>query len=120
MYMRASLDFFLFSHSKTATSFNILLILQILCRYKLHAFRLTCLYLQISKCTNKTPKTHCGAIAPPHTPLATLVHFSHCQNRFDTYLYIIVHFVAYAIAYANSMQVALMLMTILTAAGMAI
>ena len=34
-----------FSHfyiSKTATSFNILLVLQILCRYKWHACRLTC------------------------------------------------------------------------------
>ena len=40
---RASLENFLaFLHSKTAISFNILLVLQILCRYKWHACRLTC------------------------------------------------------------------------------
>ena len=39
---RASLENFLaFLHSKTAISFNILLVLQILCRYKWHACRLT-------------------------------------------------------------------------------
>ena len=38
----ASLEFFFaFLHSKTAISFNILLVLQILCRYKWHACRLT-------------------------------------------------------------------------------
>ena len=43
MYMRASLENVLaFLHSKTAISFNILLVLQILCRYKWHACRLTC------------------------------------------------------------------------------
>ena len=43
MYMRASLENFLaFLHSKTAISFNILLVLQILCPYKWHACRLTC------------------------------------------------------------------------------
>ena len=43
MYMRASLENFLaFLHSKTAISFNILLVLQIHCRYKWHACRLTC------------------------------------------------------------------------------
>ena len=40
---RASLENFLaFLHSKTAISFNILLVFQILCRYKWHACRLTC------------------------------------------------------------------------------
>ena len=38
---------FAFLHSKTAISFNILLVLQILCRYKWHACRITC--------TNKFP-----------------------------------------------------------------
>ena len=33
---------FAFSHSKTVISFKILLVLQILCRYKWHACRLTC------------------------------------------------------------------------------
>ena len=47
MYMRANgaselRKFFAFLHSKTAISFNILLVLQILCRYKWHACRLTC------------------------------------------------------------------------------
>ena len=37
VYMRASLENFLaFLHSKTAISFNILLVLQILCRYKIN------------------------------------------------------------------------------------
>ena len=30
--------------------------------------RLTCLYLQISKCTDKTPKTHYGNNSPPPPP----------------------------------------------------
>ena len=45
MYMRASgasEKIFAFSHSKTAISFNILLVLQKLCRYKLPTCRLTC------------------------------------------------------------------------------
>ena len=84
MYMRASgasEKIFAFSHSKTAISFNILLVLQKLCRYKWHTCWLTCMYRHISKCTDKTPKKHYwgggGAVAPlppPPTPtLATLV-----------------------------------------------
>ena len=47
--------------------------------------------LQISKCTDNTPKTQYGGnCPPPPLPLATLVHFSHCHNRFDT-IYIIVY-----------------------------
>ena len=46
MYMRASAASELrknaCSHSKTAISFNILLVLQKLCRYKFHTSRLTC------------------------------------------------------------------------------
>ena len=46
IYMRASgaselRNYFAFLHSKTAIFFNILLVLQILCRYKWHACRLT-------------------------------------------------------------------------------
>ena len=58
-----------------------MLVLQILCRYKLHACRLTC-YRQISKCTDKTLKKHYGGGGqpappppppPPPPPLATLM-----------------------------------------------
>ena len=73
MYMRASgaSELRKFSHyyiSKTAISFNILLVLQILCRYKWHACRLTCtdnfqMYRQNSK--NALLGGGGGAIAPP-------------------------------------------------------
>ena len=39
MYMRASLEIFRVSHSKTAISFNILLVLQILCLRNISNFR---------------------------------------------------------------------------------
>ena len=59
---------FAFSHSKSAISFNILLVLQILCQYKL-----TCLlaytYRQISKCISKTQKKlYWGELPPPPLP----------------------------------------------------
>ena len=67
--------FFAFSHSKTVISFKILLVLQILCRYKSHACRLTC--------TDKFPNVPTkfwksiigggGGQLPPCPPLATLV-----------------------------------------------
>ena len=77
MYMRASelRKFSHFSDSKTAISFNILLVLQILCRYEWHACRL--------KCTDKTPKKHYWAgggqlppCPPPPPPLATLMLYN--------------------------------------------
>ena len=60
--------FFAFLQSKTAISFNILSVLQILCRYKLHAGRLTC--------TNKTQKNHYGAISncPPPPRLRQCIY----------------------------------------------
>ena len=59
---------FAFSHSKTAISSNILLVLQILCRYKLHACRLTCTD-KFPNVPTKLRKSIIGAIAP----IATLV-----------------------------------------------
>ena len=64
MFMRASLENFRIFTFNTAISFNILLVLQIYCRYKM-----TCLsaymYRQISKCTDKTPKKHLSPPPPP-------------------------------------------------------
>ena len=73
-----------FSHihiSKTAISFNILLVLQILCWYKWHLSGY--IYRQISKCTEKTPKKHYGGGGGnyPLPPLATLVHAWSCPPR---------------------------------------
>ena len=74
MCMRASLEKFCIFTLKNAISFNMLLVLQKLSRYKWlvgsHVYR------QISKCTDKTPKKHYGVgggggggVAPlPHPP----------------------------------------------------
>ena len=83
--MRASeLRFFLaFSHSKTAISFNVLLVLQKLCRYKwwyLSAY----MYRQVSKCTDKTPKKHYwgggGGQLPPLSGYASATNVSACTK----------------------------------------
>ena len=64
----ASLDNFAFSHSKTAISFNIWLVLQKLCRYKGHTCRLTC------TCTDRFPnvptklRKSMGNCPPPPPP----------------------------------------------------
>ena len=60
-----------FSHTKSAISFNILSVLQIFCRYKWYACRLTYMYRRISKCTDKTPKSIMGgggSSLPPPSP----------------------------------------------------
>ena len=63
--------------------FNILLVIQTLCRYKLHACRLTCMYWQISKCTDKTPKSF---MPPPF--LATQVASAYPLQFFKMLFYI--------------------------------
>ena len=67
MYMRASLENIRIS--KTAISFNIMLVLQILCRYKWHACR------SAYTCTDKFPNvpTKLWKSTPPPSPLATLM-----------------------------------------------
>ena len=96
VYMRASgtselRKFAHFLHSQTAISFNILSVLQILCRYKWHACRLTCTD-KISKCTDKTPKSIMGGGGgqfPPPPPLAKLMPFilpcRHCWSISDIF-----------------------------------
>ena len=76
-YMRASLENFCIFTFKTAISFNILLVLQKLCRYKWHICRLIHVPTDFQT-TDKTPKKHYwggGGIAPPPPSLrlATLV-----------------------------------------------
>ena len=66
-----------FSHSKTSIYFNLLLVLQILCRYLS-----TYMYRKISKMyrQNSEKKTLLGAITPPPPPnLATQVPLTICQ-----------------------------------------
>ena len=84
MYLRANgaselRNFFEFLHSKTAISFNILLVLQILCRHKWHACRL--MYVHVHVATNfqmyrqnseKASLVGGGGILPPCPP-ATLM-----------------------------------------------
>ena len=66
MYMRASLENF-----RILTLIKLIFLpLQILCRYKGHACRLTCTD-KFYKCTDKTPKKHYGWGGGG--PLATLV-----------------------------------------------
>ena len=51
---------------------------------------MTCLSAYVPVLTNvptNLRKLTMGGQLPPPPPLATLVHFSHCHNRFDTYLY---------------------------------
>ena len=107
MCERASLEIFRIFTFKTAISFNILLVLQIFCRYKWHACRLTC--------TDKFPNVPTklrkriigggGAIAPcPPPPLATLVF---CSSKwfmwdFQEVKGSISHFQHHEIGYASS------------------
>ena len=63
---------FAFSHSKPTIFKNILLVLQILCRYTWQCFS-AYMYRQISKCTDKTPKKHYWGSCPPCPPVTTLV-----------------------------------------------
>ena len=64
---RASLEHFAFSHSKTSISFNILLVLQLSCRYKWHACRLTCTD-KFPNVPTKLRKSIIGGLLPPPPP----------------------------------------------------
>ena len=81
MYAYASelRKFFAFLHSKTAISVNVLSVLQILCRYKWHACRLTCtdkfpnVPTKLRKCNIGGGQLHPPPATPPPSPLATLM-----------------------------------------------
>ena len=81
MYMRASLDNFGISYSKTAISVNILLVLQILGR----PVQMTCLpgymYRKITERTDKTPKSIMGGGGGGGYALATLVQIAHHERE---------------------------------------
>ena len=73
---------FAFSHSKTTISFNILLVLQIVCRYKndmIVGLQVIC--QQIFICTNKTRKTIIGGTAPPPPPMLLFCVLSVAYNN---------------------------------------
>ena len=72
IYVRASVDIFCHFHNlKLQFLFNILLVLQILCRYKWHSGRLTC--------TDKTQKKHYGGQVPPPFFVVAYTSASMCE-----------------------------------------
>ena len=81
-----------FSHfyiSKTAISFNILLVLMILCRYKWHACRLTCTdrFPNVPTTPRKSIMGGGGAIAPCPPGYANALSFSPSRSHSISFSY---------------------------------